>query len=325
MNKSFNVFLSKLKKEKVNFSLWKDFDIVDYEEFDDYVDLLNKASFDQLKKILEIDKSVVSFLNNDEKTALWIVDNFVVFYPTIKNPFESATLKFIEKKGTFLYGFAQLRNRFISIKICENLLKEKNNNFNQIELVSGKSYKEVFDTLLKYRKVVNYFKQHPKKTIQKFSELIEKRELRNDWKEKNPQTLKDLRLLNRKEQVALAFIYPEFFRGEKCLESTACFIAKHHNKIYPEILTKTIRSDLIFIKNGGDLFFVENQTEEMCEEAVRRDPKQFAYAKKQNVNMCLQALKSRKDLFYFVKIVPNPDFKTTLQNLKKKQLILDSI
>lgn len=43
----------------------------------------------------------------------------------------------------------------------------------------------------------------------------------------------------------------------------------------------------------------------------------------QSVDLCLFALKKEPSLFYYVKIVPNPNFETTLQNLEKKKLILD--
>jgi len=44
--------------------------------------------------------------------------------------------------------------------------------------------------------------------------------------------------------------------------------------------------------------------------------------KTQSVDFCLEALEINEDFYRGVKIVPNPDFKTTLSNLKKKQKLM---
>lgn len=59
--------------------------------------------------------------------------------------------------------------------------------------------------------------------------------------------------------------------------------------------------------------------------ALQKDEYGLSRIKNQTVDLYLFALKQRKDNFEYVRIVPNPDFKTTLANLKKKQVILEAL
>lgn len=78
-------------------------------------------------------------------------------------------------------------------------------------------------------------------------------------------------------------------------------------------------------QNGSALMFVKKQTEQICLEAVKQKGWALKYVEKQTPKICMVALNQDPDSCRHVRIVPNPDFETTLSNLKKKQLILEII
>jgi len=85
-----------------------------------------------------------------------------------------------------------------------------------------------------------------------------------------------------------------------------------------KLCKQAVINDQISIK------YVKNQTKELCELAILRSPCSFLYIKEQTVGLCLLALELDKSCYKYVRIVPNPDFETTLKNLKEKKAILEA-
>jgi len=76
-------------------------------------------------------------------------------------------------------------------------------------------------------------------------------------------------------------------------------------------------------QNALVIRYVKNQTKELCKLAIERDCFSIKHIQEQTVDLCIYALKQRKKTYKYVRIVPNPDFETTLNNLKEKQSILN--
>jgi len=89
--------------------------------------------------------------------------------------------------------------------------------------------------------------------------------------------------------------------------------------------TKTLCEMSIEV-NSFSIRFIKDQTKEMCELAVRGNSLTIGYVKEQSVDLCILALvKESFSSYRFVRIVPNPDYETTLKNLYEKKAILDSL
>lgn len=87
----------------------------------------------------------------------------------------------------------------------------------------------------------------------------------------------------------------------------------------PHICLEAVKQDAFV------LVLVENQTENICWTAVKQNPQSLKFVKNQTPEICLEAIKQDMTVWPDIRIVPTLDFETTLQNLKKKQLILNSI
>jgi len=71
--------------------------------------------------------------------------------------------------------------------------------------------------------------------------------------------------------------------------------------------------------------FVKDQKKHLCELAMGLNPFVMTEIQNQSVDLCILALEEFPICFRDVKIVSNPDFETTLRNLKEKKAILDAI
>lgn len=113
------------------------------------------------------------------------------------------------------------------------------------------------------------------------------------------------------------------------------------NSLKDEDLVELIRHDetiIVFLKNPSfvvqkfialnysfSFCRITNQNPEACKVLIHYFPRRIVDVKNQTIELCLIALNLDNESYKGIKIVPNPDFETTLSNLKKKQLILDSI
>jgi len=73
------------------------------------------------------------------------------------------------------------------------------------------------------------------------------------------------------------------------------------------------------------LSVITNQSDNLCKLAVDDSPENIQYVRNQTVDLCLSSLKKNPRAYRNVKIVPNPDFKTTFKNLLEKKAILDAL
>jgi len=69
--------------------------------------------------------------------------------------------------------------------------------------------------------------------------------------------------------------------------------------------------------------YINDQKKELCELAIKINPWTLEHIKEQTVDLCSLALVQHPDTYRLVRIVPNPDFETTVYNLEKKKAILD--
>jgi len=72
------------------------------------------------------------------------------------------------------------------------------------------------------------------------------------------------------------------------------------------------------------LMFVKNQTKELCKLAIEKWSGSIQFVEEQTVEICLLALKLDKGCYKYVRIVPNPNYKTTIKNLLNKKEILEA-
>ena len=118
-------------------------------------------------------------------------------------------------------------------------------------------------------------------------------------------------------------------------------LGRHFDKLVDENIEK-IRQELkgksdheilaILSKDGFKIQGLsrKNQTIERCKIAVNQQPFSIRYVKNQTVQLCLNLLvnhpKSKEyGIYRFIHIVPNDDHETTLNNLKNKKEILESL
>jgi len=91
------------------------------------------------------------------------------------------------------------------------------------------------------------------------------------------------------------------------------------NQLNEDDICFYLKEDLTILKS------LTYQTKELCELAIRTNPYSIADIRDQTVDLCILALELSKSCHVFVRIVPNPDYKTTLKNLKKKKAILEAL
>jgi len=93
---------------------------------------------------------------------------------------------------------------------------------------------------------------------------------------------------------------------------------KSINLLSEDQIISLLKHDWTIIK------YIENQTNPIILAAVSINSFSLQYITNQSVKACLIALKNNKDIYRYVRIVPNPDYKTTLKNLYAKKMIIDS-
>lgn len=78
-------------------------------------------------------------------------------------------------------------------------------------------------------------------------------------------------------------------------------------------------------RNGFALQFVKKQTEKICLEAIKQTGSALKFVQNQTPQFCIDVLFKHPRSYRYVRIVPNSDFKITLQNLEKKIFVLNNI
>ena len=78
-------------------------------------------------------------------------------------------------------------------------------------------------------------------------------------------------------------------------------------------------------KNPDVIRYISEISSEMAEYAVLKKPTALNYVKNQTVELCLKALSADQNVYIYVNLVPNYNYEQTLENLKKRQLILNSL
>jgi len=76
-------------------------------------------------------------------------------------------------------------------------------------------------------------------------------------------------------------------------------------------------------QNPNNIRFIQDQTDKIINIATNRGC--FDLVNRQSVDICLRALKLSQWNYVYVKIVPNPDYETTLKNLLEKKAILEAL
>jgi len=129
-----------------------------------------------------------------------------------------------------------------------------------------------------------------------------------------------------------------------CTKEQFVFFVKWLNQLNEKELCKLLVSQftiLKFIENQTEslckmairsncdcLQFIKDQTKELCELAIRTDQYSIEYIRDQTVDLCILSLEEDfafKISYKCVRIVPNPDYETTLKNLKEKKAILEAL
>jgi hypothetical protein len=62
---------------------------------------------------------------------------------------------------------------------------------------------------------------------------------------------------------------------------------------------------------------IKNQTPEFCELAINQEPQSITQVKRQTANLCLLALEKNPQVYNLISICANPDYDSTMINLKK--------
>lgn len=91
--------------------------------------------------------------------------------------------------------------------------------------------------------------------------------------------------------------------------------------------------ELALKQSGDNLQYIIDQTEDLCIMAIKEDPNALKFVKNQTIRLCLLALGYRGprfpgalyEAYKGVKIVPNPDHDTTLENLLNKMELVKMI
>ena len=91
-----------------------------------------------------------------------------------------------------------------------------------------------------------------------------------------------------------------------------------HFKSSLEFNKKAVKIDYMILDN------FEKQPVELCLAAVTKNGWALEFVKEQTIEICLAALKNDEHVYVDVKIVPNPDARTTIQNLNKL-IVADTI
>jgi len=109
-------------------------------------------------------------------------------------------------------------------------------------------------------------------------------------------------------------------------EDSICKYLKKDASILSVITNQTKKMCNLAIMNmPGSIRYVKNQSKELCELAVKSNGFTIGYIKEQKVDLCLLSLEENINSFQLVRIVPNPNYETTLKNLLEKKAILEAI
>jgi len=135
--------------------------------------------------------------------------------------------------------------------------------------------------------------------------------------------------------------FSEWVIWKQCSQEEMNLFTKWLNQLSEEELSRYIKKDvsiLSVITNQTDkicktaiqispisIGFVKEQTKGLCELAIKRNVFSIVEIREQTVDLCLLALNLDKTVYKGIRIVQNPDYKTTLQNLKDKKTILDAL
>jgi len=83
--------------------------------------------------------------------------------------------------------------------------------------------------------------------------------------------------------------------------------------------------ELAINKSPWTFEYVRNQTDYLCRLAIEKDPYNIALIKEQTIDLCILALQKRRNACNYIRIVPNPNYETTLKNLLEKKAILEAL
>jgi len=139
--------------------------------------------------------------------------------------------------------------------------------------------------------------------------------------------------------------FDEWVGWIQCSTKEMSIFKKWLNQLSEEDVCKYLEKD------GSIISVIENQTNKICETSINQDPCCIKYIKNQNnylcelaiiknaftipyireqtVDLCLLALETNPNtsshIYRFIRIVPNPDYYTTLKNLLEKKAILEAL
>lgn len=122
------------------------------------------------------------------------------------------------------------------------------------------------------------------------------------------------------------------FRSLNSQGMSVCFNSKIQDEPFCEIIKKFLdkmsHEQLLshLNQNSADFRGIDNQTPELCAKAIELRALNIVYVKNQTVDLCLLALSQASSeilsIYEHIRIVPNPDHETTVNNLREKQILL---
>jgi len=110
-----------------------------------------------------------------------------------------------------------------------------------------------------------------------------------------------------------------YFDNWNCSKLEIELFTNWFNQLGEEEVCKYLKEDPTI------LLVISNQTDKMCETAVKTFPWSIKCLKNQTVDLCIYALDNVRYTWRYVRITPNPDYETTLKNLKEKKDILEAL
>jgi len=153
-------------------------------------------------------------------------------------------------------------------------------------------------------------------TNQEIKNLFEKKKNKNylfvNWVKENICTENEMILFKK---------WPNQLNDEELFD-----LFKKDHTIFSAIENKTEQFILKSIEaNSWVIGIVSEQAYHFSKLAISRNPLCLKSIKIQSVDLCLLALKQERFVYRYVRIVSNPDFETTLKNLKEKKEIIEAL
>jgi len=143
-----------------------------------------------------------------------------------------------------------------------------------------------------------------------FEEKIKTNTMRNVWS--------DNRFYKEGEQ---SFIYKWF---NQLNEDQICFYLKKDHTILSIIENQSDHiCEFAICCDYESIRFIKNQKNHLCKLAISKNATMIRFVKNQTVDLCLLSLEIYMPNYKHIRIVPNPDYETTLKNLYEKKAILD--